>query len=273
MAKCVGSERSSSYAGAVIEISSTQSAWPHSQTRTSSPVSGSKVRLTSSIRSFSSRKTASFRPIRRCRSSIAPTLLGGGRSLVVANRASFVQGVDDLAGTTDLLHDRVAVSSLHDDSGSHRSSLVARNVREMAGVRSNLLVLLEAESNDPRAAWIGAFADERDGRLDAIGARRGADALVRLSKGCVVRCDPFLLHSLHVFLPPRRLCAGSCPRGTGRNLSGSVHVRRATALQQVRVLNDDHPPAKLDDSPSLEVAQDPVCRRPRGSSQFGHLLL
>src|SRR5829696_10476244 len=212
MAKCVGSERSSSYAGAVIEISSTQSAWPHSQTRTSSPVSGSKVRLTSSIRSFSSRKTASFRPIRRCRSSIATRLLGGRRPLRIADRASFVQGVDDLAGTTGLLHDRVAVSSLHDDSGSHRSSLMARNVREMAGVRSNLLVLLEAESNDPRTAWIGAFADERDGRLDAVGARRRADALVRLSKGRVVRCDPFLLHSLHVFFSPqRRPCAGVLP--------------------------------------------------------------
>ena len=46
-------------------------------------------------------------------------------------------------------------------------------------------------------------SDERDGRLDAVGARRCADALVRLSKGRVVRCDPFLRHSLHVFSPFR----------------------------------------------------------------------
>ena len=55
--------------------------------------------------------------------------------------------------------------------------------------------------------------------------------------------------------------------------AGSVHLRRAAALQRARVSNDDHPPAKLDETPALQVAQDAVRRGPRCSGQFGQLLL
>src|SRR5215204_2240700 len=73
IAKSAGWSRSASYSPGFIEICSAHVPWPHSQTNMSSSVSVANVSLTSRIRSFASRKTASFSPIRRSRSSIGAT--------------------------------------------------------------------------------------------------------------------------------------------------------------------------------------------------------
>src|SRR6266498_5526028 len=106
MAKCVGPARSCSYSSRDIVMRSTQVGSPHSQTRSSGWLSRPKSPARSLIRSFTSRKTASFSPMRSSRSLRLSTL----RSIFLPR----VELFNYLRGAALFLDDDIAFLLAHD---------------------------------------------------------------------------------------------------------------------------------------------------------------
>src|SRR5438132_2140955 len=127
-----------------------------------------------STRSLTSRKTASFRPIRFARAA--------------SGSWAIVELLDELGGATDLLDDRVA--GLFLDDHLVLSRVVAQCVQEPAWVSPDHLVLDDRELEDLRALGVGALADERYLVGDPVGGRRSSDPLVRVPERHVVPRDP-----------------------------------------------------------------------------------
>src|SRR5215208_652001 len=157
---------------------------PHSQTISIVPsLSSAMPRFRSSICSLTFRKTASFAPIRRVRSSSAIRFLA----------SSPFEIFDDFARVTLLLHYDICVMALHDDHDVERRRLVPVDVEKPRRIRPHPPVVVEPEPDDVLTPHVGALADERQWVLaQVVLGGEGTDALVRGAEGRVVLRDPLL---------------------------------------------------------------------------------
>src|SRR6266576_2300970 len=142
---------------------STHDASPHSQMKSSGSEARSNVSASVSMRSLTSRKTASFRPMRASRPSI---------------------GI--------FLDDHVSIVTGHDLCSRFLGLLMADSGDEVSRMVPDLCVLRTCQLDNLHAVLDRTLAEKRDPlHPGADRIRPAADALVRLPKSLVVRSDPF----------------------------------------------------------------------------------
>src|SRR5579884_586964 len=154
----------------------------HSHTICSgSRVPSAKLRCSSSMRSFTCRKTASFAAFRACRSSVTRA------GLTLALRRELL---DDLAGEADLLDQHPAVVLLDRADGAGDRVLVPPCVEEPPVVAADAPVVAERQRHELDAAGVGALAHEGDRALaEPFLPGDVRDALVRRPEAVVVLGD------------------------------------------------------------------------------------
>src|SRR5436309_7361817 len=171
---------------------------PHSQTRSSGCDTSPKPSARSSIRSFTSRNTASFRPMRSSRLPIEPSL---GR----------------------LLDHDVAVPARDHLADGLLGHLVADGSHEPRRVLAHGGVLAGSQVDDLHALLDRTLTQEGDAlHLDTELVGPVTDALVCIAEPCVVRLDPLADRVRHQAL----ICANPTALNVGARSSDRADLLR-----------------------------------------------